>query len=65
MAKIEIGIPTDREIRLKLQERTTEELLGFQRKLRARNDQTPQAWTVRFRLVQELLGRYLAETWEG
>lgn len=65
MAKIDIGLPTDREIQLKLRERTTEELEAFQRKLRARNDQTPQVWTIRFYLVQELLGRHLAGTWEG
>lgn len=57
-------LPTDREIRLKLQERSTEDLLEFQRKLKLRGSE-PQAVAIRFHLVRELLGRHLADTREG
>jgi hypothetical protein len=53
-------LPGDREIRLKLQSRSTDELVAFQQKLK-RMPQTPQTWAVRFHLIQVLLMRTLTE----
>lgn len=58
--KVTEVLPGDREIKLKLQVRTTEELIGFQRKLRSpRYSHNPQAMSIRFHLIQELLTRHL------
>ena len=54
-------LPGGKEIALKLQERTTEELLVFQRKLK-RMKKTHQVITVRSHLIHELLYRHLSET---
>lgn len=56
------NLPGDREIRLKLEGRSTEDLIAFQRKLK-RMPQTPQTWAVRFHLVQVLLTRTLSKEW--
>lgn len=53
-------LPSDQEIKLKLQERGTLELIRFQGKLRQpRYSNNPQALTIRFHLIRELLGRHL------
>lgn len=53
-------LPSDQEIKLKLQERATLDLIGFQKKLRQpRYSNDPQALAIRFYLIQELLTRRL------
>jgi hypothetical protein len=48
---------TDAEIRAKIAERTTKELLSFREKLKRMN--TPESWSLRFHIIQELLYRHL------
>lgn len=53
-------LPGDEEIKLKLKDRGTLELFGFQRKLRQpRYKNNPQALAIRYHLVAELLTRRL------
>ena len=57
---------SDQEIRAKLKPRTTTELLAFREKLRKMD--TPQAWGIRFHIMQELLFRHLftgEDIWSG
>jgi hypothetical protein len=58
MTKTEL--PSEKEIQLKLQERSTLELIMFQKKLKhPRYSTDPQALTIRFHLIRELLHRHL------
>jgi hypothetical protein len=56
-------VPGDMEIAVKLRERTTEELISFQKKINKVN--TPQATVIRLYLVKELLHRYCLDVKPG